>query len=249
MPELKVTLLTYTPDPQKIMAAAAKLCYARADIDTVMEGLTPEKTEGFIDMLSGLGHESPMEHMNFTFGIENVSRSLLAQITRHRHASFSVQSQRYVKEMDFEFITPPQIEENAAAKQLYLRTMKDIASSYNSLADNLKKANIESGMEERAAEKKAIEDARYVLPNACTTKMIVTMNARSLMNFFKLRCCNRAQWEIRELACRMLKLVKDVAPNVFCNAGPACVRGGCSEGSMSCGKANDVRRKFKKSGS
>lgn len=186
MPELKVTLLTYTPEPQKIMAAAAKLCYARADIDTVMEGLTPEKTEGFIDMLSGLGHESPMEHMNFTFGIENVSRSLLAQITRHRHASFSVQSQRYVKEMDFEFITPPQIEENAAAKQLYLRTMKDIASSYNSLADNLKKANIESGMEERAAEKKAIEDARYVLPNACTTKMIVTMNARSLMNFFKL---------------------------------------------------------------
>ena len=249
MPELKVTLLTYTPDPQKIMAAAAKLCYARADIDTVMEGLTPEKTEGFIDMLSGLGHESPMEHMNFTFGIENVSRSLLAQITRHRHASFSVQSQRYVKEMDFEFITPPQSEENAAAKQLYLRTMKDIASSYNSLADNLKKANIESGMEERAAEKKAIEDARYVLPNACTTKMIVTMNARSLMNFFKLRCCNRAQWEIRELACRMLKLVKDVAPNVFCNAGPACVRGGCSEGRMSCGKANDVRRKFKKSGS
>lgn len=249
MPELKVTLLTYTPEPQKIMAAAAKLCYARADIDTVMEGLTPEKTEGFIDMLSGLGHESPMEHMNFTFGIENVSRSLLAQITRHRHASFSVQSQRYVKEMDFEFITPPQIEENAAAKQLYLRTMKDIASSYNSLADNLKKANIESGMEERAAEKKAIEDARYVLPNACTTKMIVTMNARSLMNFFKLRCCNRAQWEIRELACRMLKLVKDVAPNVFCNAGPACVRGSCSEGSMSCGKANDVRRKFKKSGS
>lgn len=249
MPELKVTLLTYTPEPQKIMAAAAKLCYARADIDTVMEGLTPEKTEGFIDMLSGLGHESPMEHMNFTFGIENVSRSLLAQITRHRHASFSVQSQRYVKEMDFEFITPPQIEKNAAAKQLYLQTMKDIASSYNSLADNLKKANIESGMEERAAEKKAIEDARYVLPNACTTKMIVTMNARSLMNFFKLRCCNRAQWEIRELACRMLKLVKDVAPNVFCNAGPACVRGSCSEGSMSCGKANDVRRKFKKSGS
>lgn len=248
MPELKVTLLTYTPKPQKIMAAAAKLCYARADIDTVMEGLTPEKTEGFIDMLSGLGHESPMEHMNFTFGIENVSRSLLAQITRHRHASFSVQSQRYVKEMDFEFITPPQIAENAASKQLYLKTMKDIAASYNSLADTLKKVNIENGMEERAAEKKAIEDARYVLPNACTTKMIVTMNARSLMNFFKLRCCNRAQWEIRELACQMLELVKNVAPNVFSDAGPACVRGGCSEGKMSCGKADEVRLKFKKSG-
>ena len=150
--------------------------------------------------------------------------------------------------MDFEFITPPQIAENAAAKQLYFKTMKDIAASYNNLADTLKKVNIENGMEERAAEKKAIEDARYVLPNACTTKMIVTMNARSLMNFFKLRCCNRAQWEIRELACQMLELVKNVAPNVFSDAGPACVRGGCSEGKMSCGKADEVRLKFKKSG-
>lgn len=248
MPKLKVTLLTHTPEPQKIMAAAAKLCYARADIDTVMDGLTPEKTEGFIDMLSGLGHESPMEHMNFTFGIENVSRSLLAQITRHRHASFSVQSQRYVKEFDFEFITPPQIEENEEAKALYLETMKDIAASYNRLADMLKKVNVENGMDEKSAEKKAIEDARYVLPNACTTKMIVTMNARSLMNFFKLRCCNRAQWEIRELACQMLMLVKDVAPNVFRDAGPSCVRGGCSEGKMSCGMASQVREKFGKAG-
>lgn len=248
MPKLKVTLLTYTPEPQKLMAAAAKLCYARADIDTVMDGLTPEKTEGFIDMLSGLGHESPMEHMNFTFGIENVSRSLLAQITRHRHASFSVQSQRYVKEFDFEFITPPQIEKNPHAKELYLKTMQDIAASYNALADMLKKEYVESGMGEKAAEKKAIEDARYVLPNACTTKMIVTMNARSLMNFFKLRCCNRAQWEIRELAFQMLMLVKDVAPNVFRDAGPSCIRGGCSEGKMSCGEADKVREKFKKAG-
>ncbi len=245
MPELKVTLLTYTPQPQKIMAAAAKLCYARSDIDTVMDGLTDQKTDSFIEMLSGLGHESPMEHMNFTFGIENVSRSLLAQITRHRHASFSVQSQRYVKELDFEFITPPQIADNPEAKKIYLTTMQDIANSYNTLADMLKKANIESGMNEKAAEKKAIEDARYVLPNACTTKMIVTMNARSLMNFFKLRCCNRAQWEIRELAFQMLMLVKQVAPKVFANAGPSCVRGACSEGKMSCGQAESVRKKFK----
>ncbi len=248
MPELKVTLLTYTPQPQKIMAAAAKLCYARADIDTVMDGLTEQKTESFIEMLSGLGHESPMEHMNFTFGIENVSRSLLAQITRHRHASFSVQSQRYVKEFDFEFITPPQIADNTEAKKIYLATMQDIATSYNTLADMLKKANIESGMDEKSAEKKAIEDARYVLPNACTTKMIVTMNARSLMNFFKLRCCNRAQWEIRELAFQMLMLVKQVAPAVFRDAGPSCVRGACSEGKMSCNKAQEVREKFKKAG-
>jgi len=245
MPEIKVTLLTHTPEPQKIMAAAAKLCYARADIDTVMDGLTPEKVDNFIDMLSGLGHESPMEHMVFSFGIENVSRSLLAQITRHRMASFSVQSQRYVSEKDFQFVTPPEIEGDEAAKKIFLDTMDDIAKSYNTLADALKSRYVSEGMAEKAAEKKAIEDARYVLPNACTTKMIVTMNARSLHNFFKLRCCNRAQWEIRDLACKMLALVKEVAPNVFKDAGPACVRGGCSEGNMTCGKAKEVRAKFK----
>lgn len=245
MPELKVTLLTHTPEPQKIMAAAAKLCYARAGIDTVMDGLTPEKTADFIDMLSGLGHESPMEHMTFSFGIENVSRSLLAQITRHRMASFSVQSQRYVAEMNFEYITPPQIADNKDASAIYVKTMEDISKSYNALADILKENNIKDGMDPKSAEKKAIEDARYVLPNACTTKMIVTMNARSLHNFFKLRCCNRAQWEIRLLACKMYKLVKEVAPNVFENAGPACVNGKCSEGRMSCGKADEVRAKFR----
>ncbi len=245
MPELKVKLLTHTPDPQKIMAAAAKLCYARADIDSVMDGLTPEKTDDFIEMLSSLGHESPMEHMTFTFGIENVSRALLAQITRHRMASFSVQSQRYVKENDFEFILPPEIAKDEVALKKYLDTMDSIAKSYNELADILKTRYINEGMDARAAEKKAIEDARFVLPNACTTKMIVTMNARSLLNFFKLRCCSRAQWEIRELARQMLSLVKEVAPCVFKNAGPACVRGACSEGAMTCGKAAEMRKKFK----
>ena len=245
MAELKVSLLTHTPEPQKITAAAAKLCYARADIGTVMDGLTPEKTSDFVDMLASLGHESPLEHMVFTFGIENVSRALLAQITRHRIASFSVQSQRYVSEMDFEFITPPQIAENADAKKLYLDTMNDIAKAYNTLADTLKQKNVAEGMAPKAAEKKAIEDARYVLPNACTTKMIVTMNARSLLNFFSLRCCTRAQWEIRELARQMLMLVKEVAPNVFKNAGPACVSGACSEGSMTCGKAKEMRKLYK----
>lgn len=245
MAELRVQLLTHTPEPQTITAAAAKLCYARADIGTVMDGLTPEKTADFIDMLAGLGHDSPLEHMVFTFGIENVSRSLLAQITRHRMASFSVQSQRYVTEMDFEFITPPQISENPKAHELYLKTMNDIAKSYNTLADMLKEKNIAAGMAPKAAEKKAIEDARYVLPNSCTTKMIVTMNARSLLNFFNLRCCTRAQWEIRELAYQMLLLVKKVAPNVFKNAGPACVRGACSEGSMTCGKAAEMRKLYK----
>ncbi len=245
MPQLKVKLLTHTPQPQKIVSAAAKLCYARADIDTVMDGLTPEKTESFVEMLAQIGHESPMEHMSFTFGIENVSRALLAQITRHRMASFSVQSQRYVKETNFEFVTPPAIEGDEKAKQLYLDTMSDIAKAYNNLADTLKTKYIAEGIDQKAAEKKAIEDARFVLPNACTTKMIVTMNARSLLNFFKLRCCSRAQWEIRELACKMLELVKEVAPTIFADAGPACVRGGCSEGAMTCGKAKEMRKQFK----
>ena len=246
MPERKVKLLTHTQEPQKIVAAAAKLCYARADIDTVMEGLTPEKTDSFLDMLSGMGHQSPIEHMSFTYGIENVSRSLLAQITRHRLASFSVQSQRYVSEKDFQFVTPPEIAGDPEASAKYLATMEGIAKSYNELADLLKAKHVAAGMPEKAAEKKANEDARYVLPNACTTKMIVTMNARELYHFFSLRCCNRAQWEIRELAYRMLLLAKEVAPNVFKDAGPGCVRGACPEGRMSCGKAAEVRKKYGK---
>ena len=106
---MKVTLLTYTPEPEKTIAAAAKLCYASSDIDTLLDGLTEEKSIGFLNMLSDLGHESPIEHVSFTFGIEGVSRALLAQITRHRIASFSVQSQRYVEEKNYEFVTPPEI--------------------------------------------------------------------------------------------------------------------------------------------
>lgn len=240
---MKVTLLTHTPDAEKIIAAAAKLCYASSDIDSVLEGLTPEKTQKFLEMLSGLGHESPIEHVTFTFGIEGVSRSLLAQITRHRIASFSVQSQRYVKENNFTFVTPPAIAADAEALALYEQTMSDIFASYQKLADTLQAKYTET-MGAKAAEKKAIEDARFVLPNACATKMMLTMNARSLMNFFKLRCCNRAQWEIRDLATQMCMLVKDVAPTLFRFAGPACVRGGCSEGTMTCGKAAEMKQKF-----
>lgn len=240
---MKVTLLTHTPDAEKIIAAAAKLCYASADIDTVLEGLTPEKTEKFIDMLASLGHESPIEHVSFTFGIEGVSRSLLAQITRHRIASFSVQSQRYVKENNFTFVTPPAIAEDKEALALYEQTMTDIFDAYQKLADTLQE-KYAATMDAKAAEKKAIEDARFVLPNACATKMMVTMNARSLMNFFKLRCCNRAQWEIRELATQMCMLVKEVAPTLFQFAGPGCVRGACTEGKMTCGKAAEMKHKF-----
>lgn len=239
---LKVRLISHTPDAERVIAAAAKLCYARSDIDTVMEGLTPEKTEQFLEMLSSLGHESPIEHISFTFGIENVSRALLAQITRHRIASFSVQSQRYVAEDGFDFILPPAIEANEEAKALYLDTMEELSRRYTALTELLME-----GTEGTVADKKkAIEDARFVLPNGCTTKMMVTMNARSLLNFFRLRCCSRAQWEIRALAEQMLLLVKDVCPTVFRYAGPPCVKGGCPEGKMTCGKAKEMREKYLK---
>ncbi len=248
-----VKLLAYTPEPEKTVACAAKLCYAASDINTLYEGLTEEKVSSFLDHLSAIGHESPIEHVSFTFGIEGVSRSLLAQITRHRLASFSVQSQRYVKEKAFSFILPPEIEAVPEAKEEFLKAMEEDQRHYESLTAILfekhKKELLEQGEEEKAAarkaEKMAIEDARFVLPNACATKMICTMNARSLMNFFALRCCNRAQWEIRELATQMLREVKAVAPHLFKNAGPGCVHGPCPEGSMSCGKAAEMREKFK----
>lgn len=248
----KVTLLAYTPDPERTIACAAKLCYSPSSIEDLRDGLTDEKVESFISMLSGLGHESPIEHASFTFGIEGVSRSLLAQITRHRIASFSVKSQRYVKEGEFEFVTPPEVEAESDVLKIYNESMKAAQEAYDKIAEVLtekhKKAFLAEGKDEktalRLASKKAIEDARFVLPNACETKMVVTMNARSLMNFFHHRCCNRAQWEIREVANQMLKLVCDVAPNLFSKAGPSCVSGFCPEGKMTCGKAAEMKKYY-----
>ena len=248
----KVTLIAYTPEPEKVVAAAAKLCYSSATIDTVMDGLTPEAVAKFVDMLATIGHESPIEHASFTFGIEGVSRALLAQITRHRIASYSVQSQRYVRENEFEYVVPPEIEQIPAAKEEFLKAMQSANEHYESLAAVLKaehtKRLMAEGKDEKTAakqaEKLAIEDARFVLPNACDTKMIVTMNARSLYNFFRHRCCNRAQWEIRDVAYQMLGLVLKVAPNLFALAGPPCVAGACPEGKMSCGKQGEVRRMY-----
>ncbi len=249
---MKVELIACTPDADKIVAAAAKLCYAKSDIDTLMDKLTPEKVASFLEMLSELGHESPVEHAVFTFGIEGVSRALLAQITRHRIASFSVQSQRYVDKSGFDYITPPEIADIPEALEEYNKAMEEDARHYAKLKSILSEKRYEkfiaSGMSEeaarKAAEKAANEDARFVLPNACDTRMILTMNVRSLWNFFKLRCCDRAQWEIRELATEMLRLCRQAAPILFKNAGPACLIGKCAEGAYSCGKMKEVRAKF-----
>ena len=248
---LKVYLIAYTPMPEKVVSAAAKMCYSDAGAEALLDGMTDEAADRFLHMLSELGHESPIEHASFTFAIEGVSRSLLAQITRHRLASFSVQSQRYVRKDAFEYIVPPEIAKNEEALSLYRDTMDLLQQRYDRLTEILseqRRAEFESqGLSQKQAaqktEKAAIEDARYVLPNACETKMIMTMNTRSLLNFFFLRCCNRAQWEIRELAWQMLALCRRAAPALFEKAGPACLFGPCSEGKMTCGRADEVRRR------
>lgn len=249
---LHVELLEHTPNPEKLVASAAKLCYSSSDISGIRDGLDEEKTVGFISRLMSMGHESPLEHISFTFGIEGVSRSLTHQLVRHRIASYSQKSQRYVTEGQFEYVVPHEIENIPEAKELFIKAMENDQDTYDKLADMLSKKHFEDmiadGIDEKKAKqasvKKAIEDARYVLPNACETKIIMTINARSLINFFHHRCCERAQWEIRELAVEMLKLVKKAAPTIFNVAGPSCVSGPCPEGSMTCGKCKEKREFF-----
>ena len=247
-----VNLIAHTNDPEKTVAAAAKLCYSDAHIETLLEGLTPEKTAAFLQKLSDFGHASPIEHASFTFGIEGVSRTFLAQVTRHRIASFSVQSQRYVRLEDFRYVIPPEIECIPEAKAKFIEAMNLDAAKYLELVKSLEDAHtarlMAEGLDEKKARakasKQANEDARFVLPNACETKMVMTMNCRSLINFFNLRCCNRAQWEIRAVADEMLRLVLPLAPHIFAQAGPRCLTGPCPEGAMCCGKMAEVRDKY-----
>lgn len=246
--KLKVKLIAHTPDADKLVAAAAKLCYSAADVNTLMDGLTADKVEAMCQKLADLGHESPIEHASYTFAVEGVSRALLTQLTRHRIASYSVQSQRYVDKSDFDYVIPPSVLAcgNGVLKGEYEYIMDRITISYIHLRNELTKwhtkrimANGKTSLADAMAkaEKLANEDARYVLPNACDTRIIFTMNARSLHNFFRLRCCNRAQWEIRAMADEMLRLCRKVSPVLFRRAGPSCaVNGVCSEGAMCCGE-------------
>ena len=188
----KVNLIRYTEDPEATVALAAKLCYSDRELPDLTENIMAKDNSAFISKLTEMGHMSPIEHASFTFSIEGVSRALLAQITRHRIASFSVRSQRYVSEDSFNYIIPPAIEAlGAAAVARYVGQMDTIMDWYRDWQSALGRGE------------KSNEDARFILPNACETKMVVTMNARELMHFFELRCCNRAQWEIREVAWMM----------------------------------------------
>ncbi|WP_347489908.1 FAD-dependent thymidylate synthase [Desulfoscipio sp. XC116] len=241
--ELRVELLQHTINPEQLVALAAKLCYSSADIGELQQGVTEVDQSLFVRKLADMGHLTPIEHVSFTFGVEGVSRSLLAQITRHRIASFSVKSQRYVSEDSsakaagvFNYIIPPRIAALGDNEvQEYAGQMAKIQQWYDQWLEKL-----------ACHGDAAREDARFILPNAAETKLVVTMNARELLHFFALRCCNRAQWEIRALATEMLRLVRQVAPELFREAGPGCLTGPCPEGAMSCGRQAEVCDKFRK---
>ncbi len=231
MPEtqLRVTLIAHTPDPEKTCALAARTCYSALDYDELRSLVEEKDQAAFLRRIVASGHLSVLEHASFTFGVSGVSRALLAQLTRHRIASFSVQSQRYVSlEKGFGYIVPPRIRDlGEEAVREFEAQMAQMHAWYKQWQEKLGE--------------NANEDARFVLPNACETHITVTMNARELLHFFSLRCCSRAQWEIRALAREMLRLCKREAPVIFENAGPGCVSGPCPEGAKSCGMAADMR--------
>lgn len=224
-----VILIAHTPEAEKVVAMAAKICYAKdVSIKKLQKKINDNDVSAFITKLLESGHESPFEHISFTFGIEGISRACSHQLVRHRMASFSQRSQRYCFEDGFNYIEPEDINENENEDKFFRDFMRHSKEVYSKLIDKGVKP----------------EDARMVLPNACETKIIVTMNARELLHFFKLRCCKRAQKEIREVAFMMKNICRKVAPNIFQYAGQNCLKGYCTEGENSCMKDNDNIKKI-----
>lgn len=223
-----VELLTHTPEPERVVAAAARLCYSDASIEELM-GREKTEQEKLLRKILELGHFSVLEHASFTFGVEGISRACSHQLVRHRLASYSQQSQRYVSHAErFDAVTPPSIAGTPELREKYDALLNELHRHYREF--------MEAGV--------PAEDARFVLPNAATTKIVITMNARELQHFFHLRCCRRAQWEIRDMATRMLRLVRRAAPLLFATAGPGCLDGACPEGAMTCGAIKEVRQEF-----
>ena len=235
---MKVKIIAYTLNPEKVVAAAAMASYKKEIPE--LEESTDKQAAKEIEEKMSFGHVSIIEHATFTFAVSEVSRALTHQLVRHRVASYTQQSQRYVKfvKKGFGYVVPKTVKENSE-KEInegdlprtttiggkFENLMLEIQNCYNLLVENGVKP----------------EDARFVLPNACYTNIVITMNARELLHFFGLRCCNRAQWEIREMADKMLKLCKEKAPAIFENAGPNCQQlGYCPEGEQSCGKFSTI---------
>ncbi len=226
---MQVTLLNHTPEPEKTVCLAARLCYSDNSISELDEKVRGIDQAKFLSKIVGMGHLSVLEHASFSFGIDGISRVTSHQLVRHRVASYSQQSQRYVKFDSPEFVLPETIGSDPGRKARFDAALSSIYKLYSELVE----------------EDVPAEDARYLLPNAACTKIVVTMNARELLHFFRLRGCERAQWEIREMAIEMIKLAKAAAPIIFADTGPACVRGSCSEGKMTCGNPMEIRAKFK----
>ena len=224
---MNVILLSCTPEPERAVALAARLCYSAASIGDLREELSRRDARNLVRRVLSMGHASVLEHVTLTYGVEGISRAASHQLVRHRIASYSQQSQRYVA-AEFGFVVPPTIGGSRSLAQAFRRHMAASSRLYRKL--------MEAGV--------PAEDARFVLPNATQTRILVTMNARELHHFFSLRTCRRAQWEIREMAMRMLAAARERAPLLFESAGPGCVRGRCPEGKMSCGKPDEVRREI-----
>jgi thymidylate synthase (FAD) len=223
--QLHVELLDFSTNALSIIYAACRQCYSAGFAGQIFVDSNKDsaKEEEFVKQVVSSGHESPLEHVKFTFAIEGVSRALTHQLVRHRIASYSQQSQRYVKESSFDYVIPPSIEADEGMKKEYISIMQEIQESYSYFLSALEKKGKKG--------ESANQDARFVLPQAAETKIIVTMNCRELMHFFKERCCSRAQWEIRRLADEMLKVCKQKLPVVFNNSGAKCVTlGYCPEG-------------------
>ncbi|WP_307980043.1 FAD-dependent thymidylate synthase [uncultured Senegalimassilia sp.] len=217
---MHVELLYHTPDPERAIATAARLCYAPVGAAELMETMPPERIKSVLTTIMSSGHFSTLEHASYTFAVDGVSRALTHQLVRHRIASFNQQSQRYVKFTgEVAVVKPESVADNAAASEAFDKAIQAAVDAYHVL--------LEAGV--------PAEDARYLLPNAAESKIVITMNVRELLHFFSLRCCNRAQWEIRDMAHRMLELARPTAPFIFADAGAPCVRGTCPEGKMTCG--------------
>jgi thymidylate synthase (FAD) len=225
---MKVSLVSCTRDPEMTCARCASVSWRRKG----MKAISLDEARQIIRRVLGYGHESVIEHACFTFFIEDISRSLTHQLVRHRIASFTQQSMRYVdlvKSKSY-FIVPKSISEDEELARLFGDLMAKCKNTY----DILRKRGVPP------------EDSRFALPIATQTKIAITMNARELRHFFAMRCCLRAQWEIRQLANRMLKICKTTAPSLFEGAGPSCVKlAYCPEGELTCGRLNQVVKTYR----
>lgn len=219
---LDVKLVSYTPNPADVIYIAAKQCYSQNNTFDLYTNEDPVKRDEFIKKIINSGHTSVIEHVSFTFSVTGLSRAASHQLVRHRIASYSQSSQRYINEKNFGYVIPPKIQSNKKAYDKYNELMNNIRNCYNELLNIV-------GEESK-------EDIRYILPQATETKIYITMNCRSLLNFFSLRCCNRAQWEIRFLANLMLYECRGILPQVFENAGAACEKDKVCHELKSCGK-------------